>query len=97
MEDIVESFAKRLGIKYKAAKQGIAIRYRYFLQVSEPIKATGRLSMLPSRLTDLLTDDEKNEITTNQEDIPPEEVIEKYQMNTLMVISKKQKRYMKKQ
>ena len=77
MEDIVESFAKRLGIKYKAAKQGIAITYRYFLQVSEPIKATGRLSMLPSRLTDLLSADEKNEITTNQEDIPEEEVIEK--------------------
>ena len=77
MEDIVESFAIRLGIEHKAARQGIAITCRHFLQVSEPIKATGLLSMLPSRLTDLLTDDEKNEITTNQEDIPPEEVIEK--------------------
>ena len=77
MEDIVESFAKRLGIEHKAARQGIAITCRHFLQVSEPIKATGLLSMLPSRLTDLLTEDEKNKITTNQEDIPPEEVIEK--------------------
>jgi hypothetical protein len=77
MEDIVESFAKRLGIEHKAARQGIAITCRHFLQVSEPIKATGLLSMLPSRLTDLLTDDEKKEITTNQENIPPEEVIEK--------------------
>ena len=77
MEDMVESFAKRLGIEHKAARQGIAITCRHFLQVSEPIKATGLLSMLPSRLTDLLTDEEKNEITTNKEDIPPEEVIEK--------------------
>jgi hypothetical protein len=77
MEDIVESFAKRLGIEHKAARQGIAITCRHFLQVSEPIKATGLLSMLPTRLTDLLTEDEKNKITTNQEDIPPEEVIEK--------------------
>jgi hypothetical protein len=77
MEDIVESFAKRLGIEDKVARQGIAITCKHFLQVSEPIKATGLLSMLPSRLTDLLTDDEKNEITTNQEDIPPDEVIEK--------------------
>ena len=77
MEDIVESFAKRLGIEHKAARQGIAITCRHFLQVSEPIKATGLLSMLPSRLTDLLTDDEKNEIITSQENIPPEEVIEK--------------------
>ncbi len=77
MEDIVESFAKRLGIEHKAARQGITITCKHFLQVSEPIKATGLLSMLPSRLTDLLTDDEKNEITTNQEDTPPDEVIEK--------------------
>ena len=77
MENIIESFAKRLGIEHKAARQGIAITCKHFLQVSEPIKATGLLSMLPSRLTDLLTDDEKNEITTNKEDIPPEEVIEK--------------------
>jgi hypothetical protein len=74
MEDIVESFAKRLGIEHKAARQGIAITCRHFLQVSEPIKATGLLSMLPSSLIDLLTEDEKNEITTNKEDIPPEEV-----------------------
>ena len=44
MEDIVESFAKRLGIEQKAARQGIAITCRHFLQVSEPIKATGLLS-----------------------------------------------------
>ena len=77
MEDIVESFAKRLGIEPKAARQGIAITCKYFIQDSEPIKATGLLSMLPSRLTDLLSADEKNEIKTNLENIPPEEVIEK--------------------
>ena len=33
--------------------------------------------MLPSRLTNLLTDDEKNKIKTSLENIPPEEVIEK--------------------
>jgi hypothetical protein len=60
LEDIVESFTKRLGIEYKATRQGIAITCRHFLQVSEPVKATGLLSMLPSKLTDLLTDDEKN-------------------------------------
>jgi hypothetical protein len=77
LEDIVESFTKRLGIEYKAARQGIAITCRHFLQISERIKATGLLSMLPSSLTDLLSAEEKNEITINQENIPPEEVIEK--------------------
>ena len=97
MEDIVESFAKRLGIEHKAARQGIAITCKHFLQVSEPIKATGLLSMLPSRLTDLLTEDEKNEITTNKRIFLRRKLLRKYQMNALMVISKKQKRYMKKQ
>ena len=77
MEDIVESFAKRLGIEHKAARQGIAITCRHFLQVSEPIKATGLLSMLPSSLTNSLSADENNDSKTSLENIPPEEVIEK--------------------
>ena len=77
MENIIESFAERLGIEHKAARQGIAITCRHFLQVSEPIKATGLLSMLPSSLTNLFSTDEKNESKTNLENIPPEEVIEK--------------------
>ena len=77
MEDIVESFAERLGIPPNAAKKSISITCRHFLQNSEPIKAIGLLSMLPSSLTDLLSADEKNEIERNQKNIPPEEVIEK--------------------
>jgi hypothetical protein len=68
MEYIIESFAEKLGIEPNVARQSISITCRYFILNSEPIKATGLLSMLPSRLTDLLTDVEKNEITTNQED-----------------------------
>ena len=77
MENIIESFAERLGIEPNVARQGISITCRYFIQNSEPIKATGLLSMLPSSLTNLLSADEKNESKTNLENIPPEEVIEK--------------------
>ena len=77
MEDIIEIFAERLGIEPNAAKRGISITCRYFLQNSEPIKASGLLSMLPSSLTNLLSTEEKKKITTNQENIPPEQVIEK--------------------
>ena len=77
MEDIIENFAERLGIAPNAAKKGISITCRYFIQNSEPIKAIGLLSMLPSSLTDLLSDDEKNESKISLENIPPEEVIEK--------------------
>src|SRR5215204_7192020 len=97
MEDIVESFAKRLGIEYKAARQGIAITCRHFLQVSEPIKATGLLSMLPSKLTVCLLMMRKTKSQQTKRIFLRRKLLRKYQMNTLMVISKKQKRYMKKQ
>ena len=76
MEDIIEDFAEKLGIEPNAAKQGISITCRYFLQVSEPSKALGLFSMLPSSLTSMFSSDEKNEITKTQ-NISPEEVIEK--------------------
>jgi hypothetical protein len=41
------------------------------------MQASGLLSMLPSSLTNMFSTDEKNEIKTSQENIPPEEVIEK--------------------
>ena len=77
MEDIIENFAERLGIEPNAARQGISITCRYFIQNSDPIKATGLLSMLPSSLTNMFSTEEKSKITTNQENIPPEKVIEK--------------------
>jgi hypothetical protein len=77
MEDIIENFAEKLGIAPNVAKQCISITSRYFLQNSEPMQASGLLSMLPSSLTNMFSTDEKNEIKTSQENIPPEEVIEK--------------------
>jgi len=77
MENIIESFAEKLGIEPNVARQGISITCRYFIQNSEPIKATGLLSMLPTSLTNLLSADEKNESKTNLKNIPPDQVIQK--------------------
>jgi hypothetical protein len=77
MEDIIENFAEKLEVAPYVAKQCISITSKYFLQNLEPIQASGHLSMLPSSLTNMFSSDEKNEIKTNKENIPPEEVIEK--------------------
>jgi hypothetical protein len=77
MENIIENFSEKLGVAPNIAKQGISITSRYFLQNSEPVVATGLLSMLPSGLTNMFSIDEKNEIKTSKENIPPEVVIEK--------------------
>jgi hypothetical protein len=92
MEDIVKSFAERLRIEPDVARQGISITCRHFLHISEPIKATGLLSMLPSSLTDLLSAEEKNEITLNQENIPLEEVMEKISIECFNGDKKKAKK-----
>ena len=77
MEDIIEHFAQRLEISPDTARQGISITSKFFLQNSEPVVATGLLSMLPSSLTNSLSADENNDSKTSLENIPPEEVIEK--------------------
>jgi hypothetical protein len=77
VEDIIENFAEKLEVEPNVAKQGIFITSKFFLQNSEPVVATGLLSMLPSGLTNMFSNDEKNEIKTNKENIPPEKVIEK--------------------
>jgi hypothetical protein len=77
MDDIIEIFSKRLGIEPNIARQGISITCRYFLLNSEPTKAGGLLSMLPSSLTNIFSIEEKNEIKVNQDNISPEKVIEK--------------------
>ena len=97
MEDIVENFAKKLGIEPSIAREGISITSRYFILKSDPVKAGGLLSMLPSSLTNLFSIEEKNEIKTNQKYISPEKVIEKISDECLRVINKKEKTYMKKQ
>ena len=97
MEDIIESFAEKLGIAPNAAKKGISITCRYFIQNSEPIKATGLLSMLPSSLTNMFSTEKKNKIKTSQENIPPEKVIEKIFNECFNCDKQKEKRYMKKQ
>ena len=77
MEDIIEHFAQRLEISPDMARQGISITSKFFLQNSEPVVATGLLSMLPSSLTNIISSDEKNEIQTSQENISYGKIIEK--------------------
>ena len=77
MEDIIENFAEKLGIAPNVAKQCISITSRYFLQNLEPVVATGLLSMLPSSLTNMFSNDEKQEFKTSQQNISYDEIIKK--------------------
>ena len=77
MDDYIGNISQKLGFSSNLAKQGIAIVSRFFLQNSEPNKASGLLSMLPSSITDIFSDDEKKEFTTTKQNVSEGKVIEK--------------------
>ena len=47
---------------------------RFFLKKASPQNASGLMSMLPSGLRDIFSDDEKNEFTTKQENVSQDKV-----------------------
>ena len=74
MEDIIGTFAKRSGILPMIASIALPMITRYFLKKASPQSASGLMSMLPSGLRDIFSDDEKNEFTTKQENVSQDEV-----------------------
>ena len=74
MEDIIGTFAKRSGILPMIASIALPMITRFFLKKASPQNASGLMSMIPSGLRDIFSDDEKNEFTTKQENVSQDEV-----------------------
>jgi hypothetical protein len=74
MEDIIGTFAKRSGILPMIASIALPMITRFFLKKASPQNASGRMSIIPSGLRDIFSDDEKNEFTTKQENVSQDEV-----------------------
>lgn len=56
------------------ASMALPMITRFFLKKASPQNASGLMSMLPSGLKDIFSDDEKNEFTTKQENVPQDQV-----------------------
>jgi hypothetical protein len=74
MEDIIGTFARRSGILPQLASIALPMITRFFLKKASPQNASGLMSMIPSGLRDIFSDDEKNEFTTKQENVSQDEV-----------------------
>jgi hypothetical protein len=74
MEDIIGTFAKRSGLLPQIAVMALPLITRFFLKKASPQNASGLMSMLPSGLRDIFSDDEKNEFTTKQENVSQDQV-----------------------
>src|SRR5688572_20252036 len=74
MEDIIGSFARRSGVLPMIASMALPMITRYFLKKASPQNASGLMSMLPSGLKDIFSDEEKDEFTTKQENVSQDQM-----------------------
>ncbi|AIC16575.1 DUF2267 domain-containing protein [Nitrososphaera viennensis] len=76
-QDLVNQLAQRVGITPEQANTAIALVSKTLLQKADPNKASSLLSKLPSSITNIFSDSEKQQFTTAQQNVSNEEVISK--------------------
>jgi uncharacterized protein (DUF2267 family) len=74
-QDLAKELSQRVGISQEQAGNVIRIVSKSLLQKAEPNKASSLISKLPSGITSLFSDNEKQGFTTQQQNISNEEVI----------------------
>lgn len=76
-QDLVNQLAQRVGITPEQANTAITLVSKTLLQKAEPNKASSLLSKLPSSITNIFSDNEKQQFTTSKQTVSNEEVVHK--------------------
>ena len=76
MDDIFGLFSQRSGLSSTAASIGLSLVSKFLLRNAEPQRASGFMSMLPSSITNMFSNDERQRFTSSQENVSEEEVID---------------------
>jgi uncharacterized protein (DUF2267 family) len=74
-QDLAKELSQRVGISQEQAGNVIRIVSKSLLQKAEPNKASSLMSKLPSGITSLFSDNEKQGFTTQQQNISNEDVV----------------------
>jgi uncharacterized protein (DUF2267 family) len=74
-QDLANELSQRVGISRDQASIIIRVVSKTLLQKAEPNKASSLMSKLPSGITSLFSDNEKQGFTTQQQNISNEEVV----------------------
>jgi uncharacterized protein (DUF2267 family) len=74
-QDLANELSQRVGVSQDQARIIIRVVSKSLLQKSEPNKASSLMSKLPSGITSLFLDNEKQGFTTQQQNISNEEVV----------------------
>jgi aspartyl/asparaginyl-tRNA synthetase len=76
MDDLFGLFSRRSGLSSSAASIGLSLVSKFLLRNAEPQRASGLMSMLPSSITNMFSNDERQRFTTTQENVSEDEVID---------------------
>ena len=74
-QDLANELSQRVGVSQDQARIIIRVVSKSLMQKAEPNKASSLMSKLPSGITSLFSDNEKQGFTTQQQNISNEEVV----------------------
>jgi hypothetical protein len=76
LDDIFDMFTQRSGLSSNIARMALPMVSRFLLRNAAPQRASGFMSMLPSSITNMFSNDERQRFTTTQENVSEDEVID---------------------
>jgi aspartyl/asparaginyl-tRNA synthetase len=76
LDDIFDMFSQRSGLSSNLARMALPLVTRFLLRNAAPQRASGFMSMLPSSITNMFSNDERQRFTTTQENVSEDEVID---------------------
>ena len=97
LDDIFQLFSQKSGLSSNAARIGLSLVSKFLLGNAEPQRASGLMSLLPSGITNMFSNDERKRFTSTQENVSEDKVIDRISHECCNVIEKKEKWFTKKQ
>ncbi len=97
MDDVFGLFSQRSGLSSDVASMGLSLVSKFLLRNAEPQRASGFMSMLPSSITNMFSNDEKQDLLLLRKMYLKMKLLNKYLEIAVMEIEKKENRFIKKQ
>ena len=76
LNDIFDMFSQRSGLSSNIARMALPLVSKFLLRNAEPQRASGFMSMLPSGITNMFSNDERQRFTSTKENVSEDEVID---------------------
>ena len=76
LDDIFDMFSQRSGLTSNIARMALPLVSKFLLRNAAPQRASGFMSMLPSSITNMFSNDERQRFTSTQENVSEDEVID---------------------